>query len=333
MNVGHAGNGNSSLTNPYPENTIPAMVAAGEEGATMVEFDVQLSADGIPVLMHDATVDLTTDGMGCVSELTLDELKQLDAGVGTPMEGMGVQIPTLEEVLEAVDLDLNVELKYGGSACPDPTYAEFATTVLDVLAADPTPRVQTISSFELGLLEEVRAQDGGIYIGFLVVTPFTAMVAVDAGFDALNLTNGAVDEAAVTMVRDAGLELNVWTVNDPTRIAELFAFDVDSIITDEPPEVEAVRAAQCPAEGDTGGSGEDGSTGALGDETGTPGGTAGEGSGSGSGGAASESDGSEATGALEGDEEGCACRASGSPGTAGWLGSLVLLVVARRRRR
>ncbi|MCX4242631.1 glycerophosphodiester phosphodiesterase [Paraliomyxa miuraensis] len=332
ISVGHRGAGNTAAGNPYPENTIPSLVAAGEQGATMVEFDVQLSADGIPVLMHDALVDATTDGMGCVSELTLDELRLLDAGVGSPMEGMGVQIPTLEEVLEAIELDVNVELKAGGDGCPEPTHAQFATAVLDVLAADPTPRLQTISSFELGLLEEVRAQDGGIYIGFLVVTAFSSMAAADAGFDALNLTDGGVDEAAVTTVREAGLELNVWTVNDPTRMAELFALDVDSIITNEIAMLEMVRAEQCPGEGDTGSTGEAGSTSEVGDETAAPGGTGDEGSASGS---TSSEESSGTTGApLEGqEEEGCACRAGSSSRwrTSPWF--LGLLAVGWRRRR
>lgn len=333
LNVGHRGTGSSGPANPYPENTIPSLLAAAEEGATMVEIDVQLSADGVPVLMHDPVVDTTTDGMGCVTELTLDELRELDAAVGTPMEGTGVVIPTLEEVLESIDLDVNVELKYGGEGCPEPSYDAFASAVLDVLVADPAPRLQTMSSFELGLLQEVRAQDDAIYLGFLVVIPATVMVAVDADFDALNLVDGAVDEASVTAVHDAGLELNVWTVDDPARIAELFALDVDSIITNEPPEVELVREARCPDEGDTGASSSEGSSGEPGDETAVPGGTEGDASGT-TGGAASEgSEGSEATAALDEDGGGCACRTGPwSPRRAGWMSVTWLLVLVGRRR-
>jgi glycerophosphoryl diester phosphodiesterase len=333
INVGHRGAGNSSPTNPFPENTIPSLLAAGEQGATMVELDVQLSADGVPVLMHDATVDATTNGTGCVTELTVDELALLDAGVGTPMEGRGVTIPTLEEVLEAVDLDVNVELKYGGDGCPVPSYEVFSSAVLDVLAGDPTRRWQTMSSFELGLLQELRAQDPAAYLGFLVVIPATVTVAVDNDFDALNLSHGSVDEAVVATVHDAGLELNVWTVDDPGRIAELFALDVDAIITNVPPEVEAVRDELCPREDDTGGSSEGGSTGSSGghvDDTGAPG-DASMGDGEGTTGDGDEGSGSEATGMLAGDDEGCACRTGRSPGGWGW-GTLGLVLAGLRRR-
>ena len=303
----------------------------------MVEIDVQLSADGVPVLMHDATVNATTDGMGCVTELTVDELKTLDAAVGTPMAGAGVTVPTLEEVLEATELDVNVELKHGGEGCPEPSYEEVATAVLDVLAGDPTPRRQTMSSFELGLLEEVRAQDGAIYLGFLVVIPAAVTVAADAGFDAVNLSEGSVDEAAVMAVREAGLELNVWTVDDPQRIAELFTLDVDAIITNEPPEVEMVRAELCPVEDDTGGSSGEGSTGGGSsgdavDDTGAPGGTEGDGTT-----VAEASEGGESgtgtDGALDDEAEGCACRAGASPRGAGPWGLLGLLGLALARRR
>jgi len=330
LNAGHRGTGDSTADNPYPENTIPSFIAAGEEGASMVELDVQLSADGIPVLMHDARVDLTTDGMGCVTELTLDELQMLDAGVGSPMEGTGITIPTLEEVLEGIDLDLNVEIKNGGDGCAMFSDEEVATAVLDVLAADPSPRLQTLSSFEVGILETVREQDAEIYIGFITVTVATVMVAVDADFDALNLIDGGVDEAAVMAAHDAGLELNVWTVNDTARIEALFAMEVDSIITDEPPLVEMVRQQLCGGEDDTGGStGEPGGTeGDEADESGAPGGTIAE---SGSGG-----EGSTGSGAALGDEDdsGCACQAtsrSHAPGGLAFFG-LLLWGVGRRRR-
>lgn len=333
LNVGHRGTGPSEAGAPYAENTIPSLVAAGDEGATMVEIDVQLSADMVPVLMHDATVDVTTDGMGCVTELTLAELQMLDAGAGTAMEGMGVTVPTLEEVLAAVDLDLNVEIKNGGEGCAMFTDQEVATAILDVLANDPGERLQTVSSFEWGILDEVRALDPDIYIGAISVTSANAGVASDSGFDALNLIEGSVDETAVTSVHDLGLELNTWTVNDPARLTELFDLDVDAIITDDPPAVEAERAARCGGGDETSGGTEgDGSTGAS-ETTGAPGGT---GVGESTGGDPGDSTGSMAGGEDDGGE-GCGCRTSASArdrrGWAGLLGLGLVLVRMRRRRR
>jgi glycerophosphoryl diester phosphodiesterase len=82
---GHRGLGPTRASGSFPENTIESIEAAIEAGATMVEFDVQLSADDVPVLMHDDTLDRTTTGRGCVSASTLAELRMLDAGVGTPL--------------------------------------------------------------------------------------------------------------------------------------------------------------------------------------------------------------------------------------------------------
>lgn len=333
VTMGHRGTGTSNGGNPYPENTIPSIVAAGEEGATAVEIDVQLSADGVPVLMHDARVDGTTDGMGCVTELTVAELQMLDAGTGTPMEGRGVTVPTLAEVLAAVTLDVNVEIKAGGDGCPVFSDEEVAAAIVEVLGADPMERARGVSSFELGILEAARALDPELYIGMLTIGSLTASVAVEGGFDALNIIDGGVDEAAVMETRRAGLEINAWTIDDPERMHELFELDVDAIMTDEPDVMEMVRAERCAVGGDSGSSG--GSTGAA-DETGAPGGTAADG-GTSTGLAESSSGGEASTGAAandDGSDSGCGCRTRGGDdrrGSFGWA-AWTLLLFGRRRR-
>lgn len=100
----------------HPENTIPALLEAVRLGAQMIEFDVQLSKDGAMVLMHDATVDRTTNGKGRVADLTLAELKQLDAGAKMGAAFTGTRIPTFEEALEVFPRHvwLNCHLKGGG---------------------------------------------------------------------------------------------------------------------------------------------------------------------------------------------------------------------------
>jgi len=335
LNIGHRGTGGSSGGNPFPENTLPSLVAAGEEGAVMVEFDVQMSADGVLVLMHDARVDATTDGRGCVSELTLDELKMLDAAAGTPMEGMGVEIPTLEEVLEGMDLGLNVELKVPSAACPAVDPEVYITELLDVLAGDPLDRVQTVSSFELDLLQELRAQEPDIYIGLLSIVPTLTEVAATEGFDALNLSDPSVTEETVMAAHDAGLELNVWTINDAERMAALIDFDADGVITDEPDVMSEVLLQECGG-GETGGSGESGGSddGATGD----------------SDGAVDESGGADetATSAADGtgdddgptggatqddddDDSGCSCRSEGPPAPLSMF-AVVLAFLGYRRR-
>lgn len=102
----------------HPENTIPAFRAAVKAGAHMIEFDVQLTKDNNLVVIHDATVDRTTNGSGKVSDLTLIEIKELDAGSWKSPEFTGLQVPTFREVLDEMPVNvwLNIHLKEGGNA-------------------------------------------------------------------------------------------------------------------------------------------------------------------------------------------------------------------------
>jgi glycerophosphoryl diester phosphodiesterase len=99
----------------HPENTLPALLEAARLGAAMIEFDVQITADGALVLMHDSKVDRTTDGSGRVSEMTLAQIQELDAGGWMGAEFSGTRVPLFEEVLEAMPKDvwLNCHLKGG----------------------------------------------------------------------------------------------------------------------------------------------------------------------------------------------------------------------------
>ncbi|MDF9797792.1 glycerophosphoryl diester phosphodiesterase [Catalinimonas alkaloidigena] len=100
----------------HPENTLPAFQAAIDAGAHMIEFDVWLTSDGQMVVIHDATVDRTTDGSGKVANLSLEEIKKLDAGSWKAPEFSGVRIPTLEETLSILPYNiwLNIHIKAEG---------------------------------------------------------------------------------------------------------------------------------------------------------------------------------------------------------------------------
>lgn len=306
INCGHRGTGKSSADAPFPENTIPSVQQAVAEGAEMVEIDVVHSGDGVLVVIHDDTVDRTTDGSGCVGDMTVAELQALDAGFGTAMEGQGVVIPTLAEVLAAVQVPLNVELKIDeGGTCPASDKPRMAADLVsEVTAAGAGDRV-VASSFDEEVLVELKAVDPTFYAGFLTSSVADAQVAADVGFDALNLRRNFVDEAAVTTVHDLGLELNVWTVNDPARMEELVALGVDSIITDEPDLYAAVQASSCPEEPGAGGGGVGGSPDGAG----------------GAGGAATE------------DGGGCAMSPPARPAPWSWGAALVAVALIARRRR
>jgi glycerophosphoryl diester phosphodiesterase len=102
----------------YPENTVPAFQAAAKLGAQMIEFDVWLTRDGQAVIMHDPSVNRTTDGHGKIAELTLAEIRALDAGGKKGSQFKGLKVPTLEEALAVMPTNvwLNVHLKEGAAA-------------------------------------------------------------------------------------------------------------------------------------------------------------------------------------------------------------------------
>ncbi len=246
IGCGHRGTGLSIADAPFPENTIPALEQAVVEGADMVEIDVIHSADGVLVVIHDDTVDRTTDGSGCVGDLTLEELQALDAGAGTALAGQGVTIPTLTEALASVDVAFNIELKINEvPQCPDSAKAAMAADVVAAIHGDPTDRAIVVSSFDADALSEIEQLDGTIDTGLLTLAPGDSQLAEDRGFDALNLLAVLVDEADVAEIHGRGLALNVWTENNGERMKLLIDLGVDMIITDDPDVFASVRAELC----------------------------------------------------------------------------------------
>jgi glycerophosphoryl diester phosphodiesterase len=245
VNVGHRGTGTNSAENPYPENTIPSFVQAQTEGASMLELDVTHSSDGVLMVIHDAKVDRTTDGMGCVGDMTVAELQMLDAAAGTSLEGTGVVIPTLAEVLAAVDADINIEIKVHDGTCSMTDRALTATDVVNAINGDTKGRRFTVSSFDADMLTAIQGIDENVYLGLLSLDPADASIAATRGFAALNVFSLTVREPeAVQAIRDMGLEVTVWTENSPFTMADHLTSPVDMIITDEPEILETARAVE-----------------------------------------------------------------------------------------
>lgn len=236
----HRGLGPTRPGGRFPENTLESIVAAVEQGAAMVELDVQITQDDVPVLMHDDTLDRTTSGTGCVSASSLATIKALDAGVGTPLEGSGVRVPTLAELLAAVDIPLNVEIKVADAGCRAHDAERVADIVLSALACDPLAGSRTIlvSSFDLDLLRVVRGRDSGVRLGWLIETPGDPEAWVTqaqaAGCNALHPHHTFITAGLGELCLAGGLQLNTWTVNDVPRAARLAALGVRTIITDDP---------------------------------------------------------------------------------------------------
>ena len=250
VNVGHRGTGTNSAENPFPENTLEAFAQGELEGAQMIELDVVHSLDGVLMVIHDEDVDRTTDGTGCVGDLTLAELKALDAGFGTSMEGMGVTIPTLDEVLAATDLDMNIEIKVHTGTCSLTDRDLVAADVLAAMDADTSGRRFIVSSFDADVLTAVRGLDADAYLGLLTLVSDDAALAEERGFDALNVLSVNVRVPAdADAIRAHGLVVIVWTENGAVAIDNHMTTGVDMIITDEPDVVETVRADWCERNG------------------------------------------------------------------------------------
>jgi glycerophosphoryl diester phosphodiesterase len=203
----------------YPENTLAAFRRALELSAGGIELDVHLSADGVPMVIHDWTVDRTTDRFGLVSEMTFDELQSLNAGEGE-------KIPTLGQVLDLIGdkLCVNIEVKAN----------EAGAAVLRELQGRNTPAL--ILSFDWNVLRYVRSQDADVVIWPIAIaaTDEAINVARDLRAPALAILHKAIDEDIVAQLKEQGLGLWVWTVNDQQRARIYADWGVIGICTDDP---------------------------------------------------------------------------------------------------
>ena len=257
--IGHRGTGGDRAGNAFPENTIASFLEAANEGATMVELDVQLTRDGALVAMHDDTVDRTTDGSGCVADLDLTAVERLSAG--------GEAVPTLIDVFEAVDLALNLEIKVSDEdGCPATDRATLAMELARVVALYPGRRV-VVSSFDLDQLLALRAVDDTIRLALLFQRPEGFATARSEGMDAHPLFLAANAEE-VRLHQEAGLAVRPYTVNDRSNMRRMLEFGVDGIVTDTPDELVRVKADFCETYCDGPDGGAEGGSGDVGDEGG-----------------------------------------------------------------
>ena len=225
-----------------PENTLAAFRLAPHLGADGIELDVQLSKDGEVVVIHDSTVDKTTDGHGRVEDLTLAELESLDAGSWYAAEFAGERIPTLARVLQELGprLVFNIELK-PATLFGDRLAAEVIRLVEDAALVE---RV-IISSFNPLALWRVRRLSPHISTGLLYapdsplhlrrrwLQPLARPAALHPRWDTL-------DGPGVAAAHRRGLAVRPWTCDDPDGLRRLIGWGVDAIITNVPDRARAL---------------------------------------------------------------------------------------------
>ena len=220
-----------------PQNTLAAFELAAQQGAHGIELDVHLTRDGQLVVIHDFTVESTTDGAGAVADMTLAQLQKLDAGGWFSSEFAGERIPTLDEVFSAVGdkLLINVEIKSSA--------AGIENAVVDCIRHHHMEARVLISSFDADVLRRLRPLTD-VPLGYLFGFASQSQLAEMASFcAALHPWHEQVDAVFVQRARELDCLVNVWTVNDRPRACQLEALGVNSIITDQPAEILAALAA------------------------------------------------------------------------------------------
>ncbi len=203
-----------------PENTLRSFKKALDMNVDAIEFDVRFSKDGVPVVIHDDTVDRTTNGKGKVSEMSLEELKKLDAG-------MGEQIPTLQETLDLIDRKafILIELKE--------LYNENII-LEEVLIRDLLDNVMFIS-FYYNVLNNLRNLNNNVKIGYLYYKPPTPIdEAVRNHAFAILPRYNMVSPKVISWAHSKNLKVYTWTVDDTNKAIELAKEGVDGIATNKP---------------------------------------------------------------------------------------------------
>ena len=216
-----------------PENTIPAFELALEQGADAFELDVQLTRDDEVVVIHDETLERTTDGHGWVADHSLEDLRRLDAGHGHD-KFAGTRIPTLAEVFELVrdgDTMVNVELKNSRMA-----YKGLEERVLDLIARFGLGSRVVLSSFNHYSLRHLVHLGAPNVLGALYSEPLWKpwQYAGRLGASALHPSLAATRRKVVEKSHEHGLAVNVWTVNEPDDIRRMVGLGVDAVITNYP---------------------------------------------------------------------------------------------------
>lgn len=233
----------------WPDNTMRAFEGAVAAGADVLELDVQESADGVLMVIHDATVDRTTDGTGAVASLTSDELQALDAGYRWspngdgetfPYRGQGIGVPTLQQVFDAFpDVPTNIEIKPDSVAVAGDLCALIRANGRASSVMVASFHAKALRSFRQACPEVATSADQRSTTIFYVLARARLQGTVSPVMDALQVpeTQGSLRVVSKHFVQAAharGVRVDVWTVNDVDAMRRLIDLGVDGLITDRP---------------------------------------------------------------------------------------------------
>ena len=224
-----------------PENTIPSFDVALAMGVDLIELDVHLSRDGELVVIHDPTVDRTTNGTGLVKDLTVEQLRQLDAGAWFDPKFAGARIPTLVEVLTWARgrTRVAIEIKNGPVYYPD-----IAEKLVACLRDQQMIGDVVLISFDHQVVRRVKDLEPALRTGILYVSRVVDPVslAAQSGAEVLMPQAGFVTPDLIHAAHAADLRVFTWVVNEPEQMRQLIALGVDGMGSNYPDRLRALVA-------------------------------------------------------------------------------------------
>lgn len=222
-----------------PENTLAGIREGARQGARWVEVDVKLTADLLPILMHDEELERTTDGTGAVIDTGFDAIRRLSANRGFAPAHQGERVPTLAETLALcleLDLGINLEIK----PCPGREVQTARVMLEQARALWPANRPPPlVSSFAFESLLEAQRVQPSWPRGLLIDEPEADWAEKAKRIEAatINVNSRYQTAESIAEYRSGGRPVLVYTVNDPARARELFGWGVSAVFTDRPGEL------------------------------------------------------------------------------------------------
>ncbi len=241
------------ISGQAPENTKLAVERAIDIGVDMVEVDVRLTKDGVPVLIHSARLEHTTTGRGLVADHTLEEIQGLDAGIWRGSEFAGEPVPSLQEVLDLTRgrVPLNVDFQTSDAVAPGVAVVREAGMTGDVVVsgcrvecfevmAEATNEITTLLNLDV-------LPPGSTPAGAAAFAHASIDIAGELGAAGINPEHSLVDAALVARARGVGLGVWTWVVDDEDRVVELIDMGVTAVTTNRPEQMLAVVGARSSA--------------------------------------------------------------------------------------
>ena len=232
----------------WPGNTMVYLEGVANLGVDVLEMDADMTSDGHIVLMHDDTVDRTTNGSGLVSDFTLQALQELevagnwtqDDGATTPYQGQGLQIPTVEEVFQRFpNYPMVIEIKQESPSMAEPFCALIRRYGMSDKVLVPSFSDQAISEFRTACPEVATAASSDEVRNFVIANFLMATNLLNPAYQALQVPeeSGAIPVVIpqfVNSAHDHGLQVHIWTINEEDDMRRFIDLGVDGIMTDRP---------------------------------------------------------------------------------------------------